>query len=119
MNSSFGKRKDPFTGEEEFHYGIDVAASQGSPIFATADGYVHKISTEKTGGNVIILNHGSGVTTVYCHLSKFNVKIGQKVNRKDIIGYVGQTGRTIGPHVHYEVRLNGKPRNPYNYILDW
>jgi murein DD-endopeptidase MepM/ murein hydrolase activator NlpD len=118
QTSSFGKRKDPFTGEEEFHYGIDIAASHGSPIFATADGYVHKIKTEKTGGNVIILNHGGGVTTLYCHLSRFNVKVGQKVKRKDIIGFVGQTGKAIGPHVHYEVRKNGRAVNPYNYILE-
>ncbi len=116
--SNFGKRKDPFTGEEEFHYGIDIASSHGSPVFATADGYVHKIKEEKTGGKVIILNHGGGVTTVYCHLSKFNVKIGQKVKRKDIIGFVGQTGKAIGPHVHYEVRKNGRAVNPWNYILE-
>ena len=119
MTSAFGKRKDPFTGMEEFHDGVDVAASQGSPIYATADGYVHKIATEKTGGKVIILNHGGGVTTVYCHLSEFNVKVGQKVKREDVIGFVGQTGKTIGPHVHYEVRLNGKAVNPYHYILEW
>ncbi|UCE22060.1 MAG: peptidoglycan DD-metalloendopeptidase family protein [Candidatus Aminicenantes bacterium] len=116
--SSFGKRKDPFTGEEEFHYGIDIAASLGSPIYATADGYVHKIKEEKTGGKVIILNHGGGVTTVYCHMSKFNVKVGQKVKRRDVIGFVGQTGKAIGPHVHYEVRKNGRAVNPWNYILD-
>jgi len=116
--SSFGKRKDPFTGEEEFHYGIDIAASLGSPIYATADGYVHKIKEEKTGGKVIILNHGGGVTTVYCHLSQFNVKVGQKVKRWDVIGFVGQTGKAIGPHVHYEVRKNGRAVNPWNYILD-
>ncbi len=118
QTSNFGKRKDPFTGEDEFHYGIDIAASHGSPVFATADGYVHKIKEEKTGGRVIILNHGGGVTTVYCHLSKFNVKEGQKVKRKDVIGFVGQTGKAIGPHVHYEVRKNGRAVNPYNYILE-
>ncbi len=118
QTSSFGKRKDPFTGEEEYHYGIDIAASHGSPVYATADGYVHKIKTELTGGKVIILNHGGGVTTVYCHLSKFNVKVGQKVKRKDIIGFVGQTGKAIGPHVHYEVRKNGRAVNPYSYILE-
>lgn len=118
QTSSFGKRKDPFTGVEEFHYGIDIAASYGSPIYATADGYVHKIKTEKTGGNVIILNHGGGVTTVYCHLSKFNVKVGQKVKRWDVIGFVGQTGKAIGPHVHYEVRKNGRAVDPDRFILD-
>jgi len=118
MTSSFGKRKDPFTGEEEFHYGIDIAASHGSPIFATADGTVIKVKTEKIGGNVVIINHGGGLTTVYCHLSQFNVKVGQKVKRKDVIGYVGQTGKAIGPHVHYEVQKNGRSVNPYNYILE-
>jgi murein DD-endopeptidase MepM/ murein hydrolase activator NlpD len=118
QTSSFGKRKDPFTGEDEFHYGIDVAASHGSPVFATADGTVIKIKNEKIGGNVVIINHGGGVTTVYCHLSKFNVKVGQKVKRKDVIGFVGQTGKAIGPHVHYEVRKNGRAVNPYNYILE-
>jgi murein DD-endopeptidase MepM/ murein hydrolase activator NlpD len=118
MTSSFGKRKDPFTGEEEFHYGVDIATSHGSPIFATADGTVIKVKTEKIGGNVVIINHGGGVTTVYCHLSKFNVKVGQKVKRKDIIGFVGQTGKAIGPHVHYEVQKNGRAVNPYHYILE-
>ena len=118
QTSSFGKRKDPFTGEEEFHYGIDIATSQGSPIFATADGTVIKVKTEKLGGNVVIINHGGGVTTVYCHLSKFNVKVGQKVKRRDVIGYVGQTGKAIGPHVHYEVQKNGRAVNPYHYILE-
>jgi len=118
MTSDFGPRVDPFTGKQEYHYGIDVAASFGSPIFATADGWVLKTKTEKTGGNVIILNHGGGVTTVYCHMSKFNVKVGQRVKRWDVIGFVGQSGKAIGPHVHYEVRVNGKAVNPYHYILE-
>jgi len=118
MTSPMGNRIDPFTGKEEYHYGIDVAASFGSPVFATADGWVLKTKTEKSGGNVIILNHGGGVTTVYCHLSKFNVKVGQRIKRGDVIGFVGQTGKAIGPHVHYEVRINGKAVNPYHYILE-
>jgi len=113
-----GNRIDPFTGKEEYHYGIDIAASFGSPIYATADGWVFKIKNEKTGGNVIILNHGGGMTTVYCHLSKFNVKVGQRVKRWDVIGFVGQTGKALGPHVHYEVRINGKAVNPDHYILE-
>lgn len=116
--SNFGKRKDPFTGVEEFHYGIDIAASHGSPIYATADGTVIKVKTEKTGGRVVTINHGGGITTVYCHMSKFNVKEGQKVKRWDVIGYVGQTGKAIGPHVHYEVQINGRSVNPNNYILE-
>jgi murein DD-endopeptidase MepM/ murein hydrolase activator NlpD len=118
QTSSFGKRTDPFTGDEEFHYGIDIATSHGSPIVATADGTVIKVKTEKIGGKVVIINHGGGVTTVYCHLSKFNVKVGQRVKRRGVIGYVGQTGKAIGPHVHYEVQKNGRAVNPYNYILE-
>ena len=102
----------------KFYPGINVGMGRDYTLFATADGYVHKIKEEKTGGKVIILNHGGGVTTVYCHLSKFNVNVGQKVKRKDIIGFVGQTGKAIGPHVHYEVRKNGRAVNPWNYILD-
>lgn len=118
-SSDFGPRTDPFTGKEEIHQGIDVAASLGSPIYATANGYVHKTKTEITGGNVIILNHGGGVTTVYCHLSKFNVQAGQKVKRGDVIGFVGQSGKAIGPHVHYEVRINGRAIDPMRYIVEW
>lgn len=118
QTSRFGKRKDPFTGLEEMHYGIDIAASQGSPIYATADGTVIKVRKERTGGNVVTINHGGGITTVYCHMSKFNVKVGQKVKRWDVIGFVGQTGKAIGPHVHYEVQINGRSVDPERYILE-
>ena len=116
--SDFGMRKDPFTGKDTFHYGWDIAASYGNPIVSTADGIIAKTKKEIIGGNTIIISHGGGFTTVYCHLSRFNVKPGQKVKRNDIIGYVGQTGKAIGPHVHYEVRVNGKAVNPYYYILE-
>lgn len=116
--SVFGKRKDPFTGKDAFHYGWDIAASYGSPIVATADGIVAQLKKEVIGGNTIIIKHRGMFTTVYCHLSKFNVKVGQKVKRYDVIGFVGQTGKAIGPHVHYEIRINRKAVNPFNYILD-
>lgn len=116
--SAFGSRTDPFTGKKAFHYGIDIASSFGNPIVATADGFVSHVKREKIGGNTVIISHGGGYTTVYCHLSKFAVKAGQKVKRWDVIGYIGQTGKALGPHVHYEVRRNGKAVNPYKYILE-
>ncbi len=118
LTSAFGKRTDPFTGRNAFHRGIDIAASFGNPIRATADGFVSHVKREKIGGNVVIICHGGGYTTVYCHLSKFNVKVGQKVKREDVIGFIGQTGKSLGPHLHYEVRVNGTPVNPYYHILE-
>jgi len=118
LTSAFGSRIDPFTGKKTFHYGIDIASSFGNPIKATADGFISHLKREKIGGNTVVISHGGGYTTVYCHLSKFKVKLGQKVKRGDIIGLVGQTGKALGPHVHYEVRVNGKAVNPYYYILE-
>ncbi len=118
LTSAFGKRTDPFTGKNAFHNGIDIAASSGNPIRATANGFVSHVKREKLGGNVVIISHGGGYTTVYCHLSKFKVKPGQKVKRNDIIGLIGQTGKSLGPHLHYEVRVNGTPANPYYHILE-
>lgn len=116
--SGYGSRADPFTGKWTPHYGIDIAAAYGSPLWATADGTVIKTEMEKIGGNTVIINHRFGYTSVYCHLSKFNVKVGQKVKREDVIGFVGRSGRAFGTHVHYEVRLNGKALNPDDFILD-
>ncbi len=118
LTSAFGKRIDPFTGKNAFHNGIDIAASSGNPIMATADGFVSHVKREKIGGNVVILSHGGGHTTVYCHLSKFKVKPGQKVKRGDVIGLIGNTGKSLGPHLHYEVRVNGTSVNPYYHILE-
>lgn len=116
--SAYGSRTDPFTGKKAFHYGMDIASSFGNPIVATADGFVSHVKREKIGGNTVIVSHGGGFTTVYCHLSKYAVKAGQRVKRWDVIGYIGQTGKALGPHVHYEVRRNGKAVNPYKYILE-
>jgi len=118
LTSGFGSRIDPFTGKKSFHYGIDIASSFGNSVVATADGFVSNVKREKIGGNTVIVSHGGGFTTVYCHLSKFAVKAGQRIKRWDVIGYVGQTGKALGPHVHYEVRRNGKAVNPYKYILE-
>ena len=118
MSSSYGWRDDPFTGKRTFHHGIDIATSQGNPIYATADGTVIQSRTDKIGGKTIKIKHMFGYVTIYCHLSKFLVKVGQKVKRFEIIGLVGSTGKARGPHVHYEVQLNGKEKNPYYYLLE-
>ena len=118
LTSAYGTRIDPFTGKKVFHYGIDIASSFGNSIVATADGFVSHVKREKIGGNTVIISHRGGFTTVYCHLSKFAVRAGQKIKRWDVIGYIGQTGKALGPHVHYEVRRNGKAVNPYQYVLE-
>ncbi|MFQ6083971.1 MAG: M23 family metallopeptidase [Candidatus Aminicenantia bacterium] len=118
ISSAFGRRKDPFTGQRAFHKGLDIATRYGNPIYAPADGTILSASYNKDLGKTLILDHNFGFTTLYGHLSKFNVKPGQKVKRGDIIGYIGSTGRAIGPHLHYEVRIHNKPVNPFNYILE-
>jgi len=117
-SSGYGYRMDPFTQKQTFHYGLDIVATMGNPVVAPADGFVAEARRSGQYGNSIILSHGGGLTTLYGHLSKINVASGQKIKRGDIIGNVGSTGKSIGPHLHYEVRLNGKPVNPYTYILD-
>jgi murein DD-endopeptidase MepM/ murein hydrolase activator NlpD len=118
VSSPFSYRDDPFTGKRQFHYGIDIATNFGNPIVATADGIVISLGNDKIGGKNIIISHGNGITTHYLHLSKFLVKSGQKIKRGDVIGLVGKTGKARGPHLHYEVRVNNKPVNPLNYILE-
>lgn len=116
VSSGFGPRRDPFTGRYEFHKGIDVVAWVNTPVHAPADGIVVYARKARGYGNVLILNHGYGISTVYGHLNKFNVILNQKVKRGDVIAYVGNTGRSTGPHLHYEVRVNGVPTNPMKYI---
>ncbi len=118
VSSPFANRIDPFTGKRTFHYGIDIATNFGNPIVATADGYVLTLGTDKMSGRYVVLSHGGGLTTHYLHLSKFLVKSGQKVKRGDVIGLVGKSGKALGPHLHYEVRLNNRPQNPYQFILE-
>jgi len=116
--SPYGWRDDPITGRRTFHKGVDIATYFGNPVVATADGVVIQTAKDKIGGNTIKISHFGGYTTVYCHLSKFLVRPGQKVKRGETIGLVGKTGKALGPHVHYEIRLNGKSLNPYYYILE-
>lgn len=116
MASGFGYRSDPFTKIRKFHYGMDFTAPNGTPIYATGDGVVLKADNSLSGyGNHIEVNHGYGYVTLYAHLSKYNCKPGQKVKRGEIIGYVGSSGRSEAPHLHYEVIKNGEKVNPINF----
>lgn len=116
MASGFGYRSDPFTKIRKFHAGMDFAARTGTPIYATGDGTVSIADNRMSGyGNRIVIRHGYGYETLYGHLSKFKVRAGQKVKRGDVIGYVGSTGRSEAPHLHYEVHKNGEVINPINF----
>jgi murein DD-endopeptidase MepM/ murein hydrolase activator NlpD len=116
MASGFGYRSDPFTKIRKFHYGMDFTARTGTPIYATGDGVVYKADASLSGyGNHIEINHGYGYKTLYAHLSKYKCRPGQRVKRGDIIGYVGSTGRSQAPHLHYEVFKNGERVNPLNF----
>jgi murein DD-endopeptidase MepM/ murein hydrolase activator NlpD len=118
LTDGFGRRRDPFTGEPASHNAIDISSATGQPVRAPADGVIAKAEWAGGYGNVIYLYHGYGYSTRYGHLSGFAIKPGDKVRRGDIIGYVGSTGRSTGPHLHYEVRVNGDAVNPLEYILN-
>jgi len=116
VTGSFGERIDPFNGEGAFHMGVDIAALVGQPVLAPAEGTVEFADYMGGYGRAIVIEHGHGISTRYGHLSGFAVASGQHVRRGDIIGYVGLSGRSIGPHLHYEVRINDTPVNPYKYL---
>lgn len=118
ISSLFGYRPNPFSGRTVLHAGMDIAANVGTPIIAPAAGVVVSAGYDEGYGRVIDIDHGFGLTTRYAHCSQVFVKIGQRVNRFDVIGSVGNTGRSTGAHLHYEVRVNGVPRNPLLYVLD-
>lgn len=118
ITSKFGYRKDPFTGYKRPHKGLDFGAKRGTQLMATADGVITMAKRVPTFGKVIIIDHGFGFETVYGHLQSFNVSQGDKVKRTDVIGLVGSTGRSKGPHLHYEVRVNGKQVDPMDYVFD-
>ena len=117
ISSSFGFRYDPFTTKQRFHSGLDIAAEVGSPVIAPSDGYVRFSGREGDYGIVVIIDHGKGITTKFGHLERALCSIGDKVKREDVIGLVGNTGRTTGPHLHYEILINGIPVDPKKYIL--
>jgi murein DD-endopeptidase MepM/ murein hydrolase activator NlpD len=114
--SGFGKRNDPFTKIIKFHHGVDFAAPQGTPVYATGDGIIKRVDNRSSGyGNHIRIDHGYGYMSLYAHLYKYNVEKNQKVKRGDLIGYVGNTGRSNAPHLHYEIFKDGVRINPINF----
>jgi murein DD-endopeptidase MepM/ murein hydrolase activator NlpD len=116
MASGFGYRSDPFTKARKMHKGMDFTAGTGTPIFATGDGVVESADNAASGfGNHVVINHGFGYQSLYAHMSKYNCRLGQRVKRGDIIGFVGSTGRSEGPHCHYEVHKDGAVVNPINF----
>jgi murein DD-endopeptidase MepM/ murein hydrolase activator NlpD len=116
--SKFGYRISPFTGRPAMHAGLDIASAPGSPVFAPADGVVTYASYDEGYGKLVTIDHGYGVVTRFGHNSQIYVQVGQRVSRWDVISAVGNTGRSTGPHLHYEVRVNNVPVDPANYILD-
>jgi murein DD-endopeptidase MepM/ murein hydrolase activator NlpD len=118
LSASFGNRLDPFTGLRDFHSGIDVSTPIGTKVQAPADGVVIFCGVKGGYGNAMVIDHGYGLVTRYGHLAGFNTKPGQRVRRGDVIAFVGSTGKSTAPHLHYEVWLNDQAQNPIQYILD-
>ncbi|HEY4485203.1 MAG TPA: M23 family metallopeptidase [Nitrospiria bacterium] len=118
FTSGFGNRLSPFTGNVTMHNGIDIAARRDTPVLSSAGGVVSFEGFNSGFGKMVKLNHGYGVQTTYGHLSRSNVRIGQKIKRGDVIGFVGNTGLSTGPHLHYEILVNSIPVNPMRYILN-
>jgi murein DD-endopeptidase MepM/ murein hydrolase activator NlpD len=116
LTSSFGSRRDPFTGGQDFHPGLDISANYGDAVQAPATGIVSTAGNSGNYGNLVVIDHGYGIVTKYGHLSRFNVMNGQQVSRGEIIGYVGSTGRSTSPHLHYEVWVNDKLTNPMRLL---
>jgi murein DD-endopeptidase MepM/ murein hydrolase activator NlpD len=118
LSAGFGNRLDPFTGQKDFHPGLDISTPQGTKVTAPADGVVISCAEKGGYGNAIVIDHGYDVVTRYGHLSGYNVKPGQRVKRGEVIGFVGSTGRSTAPHLHYEVWVRDQAQNPIHYILD-
>ncbi len=116
ITGRFGQRLDPFSGEGAFHAGIDIASHYGDGVVAAADGTVLVMEQRAGYGRLIVVDHGFGVATWYGHLSAFSTHVGMQVKRGEIIGYEGQSGKSTGPHLHYEVRINNTPVNPFDYL---
>ncbi len=116
LSSGFGSRRDPFTGGEGFHPGLDISADAGEAVIAPGDGVVESASVNGNYGNLVVIDHGFGITTRYGHLSRFAVTSGQQVRRGDVVGYVGSTGRSTSPHLHYEIWINGQLTNPLRLL---
>jgi murein DD-endopeptidase MepM/ murein hydrolase activator NlpD len=117
LTSGFGVRSDPFTGHPASHPGLDISGRTGDPVYATADGRVATAGRTGDYGNLVVVEHAFGLTTRYGHLSKISVTAGTEIKRGDILGYVGSTGRSTSPHLHYEVWANGHPVNPLKLLV--
>ena len=118
ITDRFGRRRSPFSGQAETHEGLDISAPWGSPVRAAADGTPAFVGPLGSYGTVVFLRHGHGLATLYAHLGRTTARPGQLVRRGQVIGVVGMTGRTTGPHLHYEIHLRGVPVNPLRYIVD-
>jgi len=118
VTSDFGQRLDPYTAERVMHTGLDIAAEHGKPVYAPSDGVVVFAGPEGGYGNVIVIDHGYGIKSRYGHLAQMLVRAGDRVRRGQQVAAIGNTGRSTGPHLHYEVRVNGVPQNPRKFILD-
>jgi murein DD-endopeptidase MepM/ murein hydrolase activator NlpD len=116
ISSSYGNRESPFSGIRTFHSGVDISASSGTPIRATADGVVSYSGWTQSSGFLVVIEHGCGFSTAYAHNQKNAVKMAQKVRRGDVVGYIGSSGKSTGPHVHYEVWEKGKRINPNKFL---
>tara|TARA_B100000683_G_scaffold28824_2_gene25712 strand:+ start:3543 stop:4514 length:972 start_codon:yes stop_codon:yes gene_type:complete len=117
LSSGYGRRIDPYYKKPKFHYGVDFSAPKGTPIYATGNGTVKKTKKSRRGfGNHIVIEHGYGYESLYAHMQKYTVRRGQKVKRGDLIGYVGNSGKSTAPHLHYEVHKDGKKVNPAYYF---
>jgi murein DD-endopeptidase MepM/ murein hydrolase activator NlpD len=118
LTGEFGYRRSPFTGQKQLHEGLDIATGTGTPVVAPANGVVLFSGVMPGWGHAIVLNHGYGYRTFFAHNSKNVASRNQKVKRGEVIGYIGNTGNSTGPHLHYEIHVNGVPRNPLNFIVD-
>jgi murein DD-endopeptidase MepM/ murein hydrolase activator NlpD len=116
LSSAYGSRRDPFTGGSDFHPGLDISSDRGRPVLASADGVVALAALSGAYGNLVVLDHGFGILTKYGHLSRFAVVNGEQVQRGAVIGYVGSTGRSTSPHLHYEIWVNGRLTNPLRLL---
>lgn len=116
VTSGFGARRDPFHGRSRAHNGLDIAAPHGSPVFATGDGWVTKADWWGNYGLIVVIKHPSGHETRFAHLSAVKVAAGQTVRKGQVIGHIGSTGRSTGPHLHYEVRFNDSPLDPRRFM---
>ncbi|HEX7484811.1 MAG TPA: M23 family metallopeptidase [Vicinamibacterales bacterium] len=116
LSATFGMREDPFGGGSEIHTGIDISAERGEPVYSTADGTVESAGWNGDYGNMVVINHKFGLVTRYAHLSSFSIRPGERVERGQVIGQIGATGRATGPHLHYEIVVNGQLTNPLTLL---